>query len=200
MGKKTEKAFIREPKRAVADVTVFCFSRQPVSAREAEKVKSENGVVVLGYSISQNEYIRVVKEASSDLIVLLDGDRLPWTVLPSIVQQYIRTEKDGIGYLVSGKRKLWMGNIQSGWSVDREIGDSPVLIGKKSAFLKAYGGSDLAGGVIAGVAYSMQKTGGAEFVGLTAGAKECPPIVRETGKWELWRNYTWRIPGLYLLS
>lgn len=200
MGKKTEKAFVCEQKQAVPEVTVLYFSQGTGKARDIEKLEMKGEVIVIDHPLEQKEYIRIIKKAQSDLIVLFDGERLPLTILSSVVQQYIRERKNGIGYITSSKQKLWLGCILHNWSADPAILYSPLLIGNKSDLLKAYGGCDLAAEVIPGVAYSLQKTGGIKFFNLTEGAAACRPVAQKINKWGVWGNYSLRIPGWYLLS
>lgn len=56
------------------------------------------------------------------------------------------------------KRKLWLGFVDAVlWRGDRSITDSPVLIGNKALFMKAYAGDDLDGNLLRAVSYSLQK-------------------------------------------
>ena len=150
--------------------------------------------------VSQAEYVELLGNAPHDLVVLADKNRVSDTELNAICRQYVQQNpsKRPVGYCASGKRKLWLGTVQNLWSADPEVIASPVLIGAKSDFLKAYGGTDLGGSVLASVAYSLQKVGGLKFARLNANVAD--KTVAKVNKWMLWRNYTWKLPARYLFS
>lgn len=182
MGKKKERSAVNERACQVSSVAVLCFSNTGEEQQEI-KLGGINGEVrVFSASLKQSEYIRVIEEADSDLIVLADGDRMPLNMLQSVVHQYDCLEKKGIGYVGSG------------------ILNSPVLIGERSLFLKAYGGSELAKNVVAGVAYSLQKVGGLRFCALNLEGRTKNFAAPEIKKWELRMNYALKLPFRYLFS
>lgn len=182
MGKKKERSAVNERACQVSSVAVLCFSNTGEEQQEI-KLSGINGEVrVFRASLKQSEYIRVIEEADSDLIVLADGDRMPLNMLQSVVHQYDCLEKKGIGYVGSG------------------ILNSPVLIGERSLFLKSYGGSELAKNVVAGVAYSLQKVGGLRFCALNLEGRTKNFAAPEIKKWDLRMNYALKLPFRYLFS
>lgn len=64
MGKKTEKAFVREQKQAVPEVTVLYFSQGTGKARDIEKLEMKGEVIVIDHPLEQKEYIRIIKKLS----------------------------------------------------------------------------------------------------------------------------------------
>lgn len=150
--------------------------------------------------LSQEEYIQIIEEAKTDVIVLVDGERMTLGRVDAILQQYnLKSVERKVGYEAGGEQKLWLGSIQNSWSTDREIIASPILIGQKDFFLRVYGGYDLAGNTLASVAYSLQKIRGVQFRRLsgTETRKESPQVY---SKWKLWSNYSLQIPARYLFS
>ncbi len=196
MGKKKEQAVVGDRACQVPSVTVLCFSE--TGNVQLSGIGGE--VSVFRNSLGQSEYIRVLKEAKSDLIVLVDGDRMPMGLLQAVVRQYDCLERKGIGYIVPGKRKAGLWNLRNLAGADADILNSPVLIGERSVFLKAYGGSDLANGFVAGVAYSLLKTGGVRFCGLNIEGCAKNIAVPEINKWNLRFNYALKLPFRYLFS
>ena len=110
----------------------------------------------------------MLEEVPHDLVVLADRNRMSEAEVNVLCRQYCRQEplSSKVAYLAGGESKLWLGCIRNLWAAALEIVYSPVLIGSKSAFRKAYGGTDLAGNVLAGVGYSLQKVGGMKFLRL----------------------------------
>lgn len=202
MGKvKAEKRRGGEQERTESKLTVIYSSCNPDEVGEIKSISPEWGVKVIASTLEQSEYVQLIENIESETIVLLDGDRMSPGGLNQILQRYHGAEKQKeVGYITSGKSSLWLGNIRNSWSADGAIISSPVLIGSKTAFLKAYGGMDLAGNVLASVGYSLQKVGGMRFRCLSADGSVKTDLSANAGKWTLWANYTFRIPFRNILS
>lgn len=165
------------------------------------KANIDAEVKVVDYSLTQDEYIRLLKDVKAEQVILVDGDHFPFSELKSLIQKYNRdSNRKEIGYWASRKQKLWFGSIQNLWSGDPDIINSPVYIGAKSTFLKAYGGHELAGTTLESVGYSLQKIGGLKFRRLEEKEIVQKRIVDRRSKWILWINYFFKIPGCYLGS
>lgn len=179
-------------------VTVFSFSHSGEKYPEAKLSGIE--LKILDITLKQEEYIRIIEEAKSDLIVFVDEERVPFNLLHTIIQQYKNSGEKGIGYVVSEKRKTGKGKLRNFWGTDSEILQSPLLIGNRSVFLQAYGGNELGNGIIASVAYSLLKVGKVQFYAMRG---ECVPknsAVPAIKKWNIWINYGVRLPFRYLFS
>ncbi len=150
------------------------------------------------HALSQAEYVGMLEEAADEWLVLADLERVTAGEAERVCRAYLKDAagKKGIAFLSDIKPRLWLGGIRNLWSAAPEVVHSPLLIGRKEDFLKAYGGADLSGDTLSAVAYSLQKAGGMRFVRLEGKAAGREPA----GKWRLWRNYTWGIPGKYLFS
>ncbi|MEG2790154.1 MAG: CDC27 family protein [Odoribacter sp.] len=156
---------------------------------------STGNVKFVKESITQDEFVCLLDEASADTILLVDGNRVPLTSLNAVCQNYERKNKGkNIGYYSLKKHSLIFGCIRNIWGSDRAITTSPILIGSRSEFQKAYGGNDLHPNVLSAVGYSLQKSVGVKFQRLEEGMtvkKECPfPVNR----WDLFLNYSFRLP------
>ena len=85
--------------------------------------------------------------------------------------------------------------MQSCGGGDRSITDSPVLIGNKSLFMKAYAGDDLDGNLLRAVSYSLQKA----FVKF--GTLEVPVTWKDSENVSNPAvNYFWKIPFRFLTT
>ena len=202
MGKiKSEKTLVEEKVCTDRTITIICSSEMPTNTEGIKNLPSGWTMRSIGSSLQQCDYVRLVEEVNTEFVVWMDGDRITFEALAPILQQYLQQQKKGeVGYVTTGKRKLWLGSIQNSWSADQEIINSPILIGNRNAFQKAYAGADLAGSVIQGIGYSLQKIGGMRFLRLGV-AGSCYKNLSEIGsKWSLWANYTFKIPFQALLS
>ena len=139
----------------------------------------------------------MLQEVQAEDIMLVDLDRVALPVLNALGQAYGKTEREGHVYYVSSrKRKLWLGFVDAAlWRGDRNITDSPVLIGNKSLFMKAYAGNDLDDNLLRAVSYSLQKA----FVKFGA--------LEESVTWKDLENvsnpavnYFWKIPFRFLTT
>lgn len=150
--------------------------------------------------LPQSDFLQLIEDVPGDFVALVDGDCMGEGEVDALFRQYVRLcpKLDRIAYTASGNRKLWLGMARNLWSADPELLRSPLLIGRKSDFQKVYGGADLGGDVLTSVAYSVQKVGGVRFCRLEASGER--DSCGRAGKWELWRNYMWKIPGRYLVS
>ena len=153
-----------------------------------------------GEPLSQERFLEMLEEVPHDLVVLADRNRMSEAEINVLCRQYCRQEplSRKVAYLAVGESKLWLGCIRNLWAAAPEIVYSPVLIGSKSAFRKAYGGTDLAGNVLAGVGYSLQKVGGMKFLRLNGNVAKTEDGAKS--KWALWWNYTCKLPVSYLFS
>ena len=153
-----------------------------------------------GEPLSQERFLEMLEEVPHDLVVLADRNRMSEAEVNVLCRQYCRQEplSSKVAYLAGGESKLWLGCIRNLWAAAPEIVYSPVLIGSKSAFRKAYGGTDLAGNVLAGVGYSLQKVGGMKFLRLNGNVAKTEDGAKS--KWALWWNYTCKLPVSYLFS
>jgi tetratricopeptide (TPR) repeat protein len=109
---------------------------------------------------THEDFIRHVAGTSGD-VILIDIDRLPLGNLARVIHEYNqkKTRENGIYYLAAKGAKKWFGFIDPRlYRGDREILDSPVLIGDKTLFLKAYAGKDVDPNLLRAVAYSLSKS------------------------------------------
>lgn len=127
-------------------------------------------IKIIGKSIGQGEYIRLLNETDSEIVMLVDGDRMPVSAVNGVVQNYNKACGAGknIGYWKSVRKKSPWGGILNQWKADRDIVDSPFLIGQKSDFLKAYAGENLSENVVQAVGYSLQKSQEIHFTDIEA--------------------------------
>ena len=125
----------------------------------ANKELLQENIILLRVGCQHEEFLNVLQEVQAEDIMLVDLDRVALPVLNALGQAYGKTErKDHVYYVSNRKRKLWLGFVDAVlWRGDRSITDSPVLIGNKSLFMKAYAGDDLDGNLLRAVSYSLQK-------------------------------------------
>ena len=125
----------------------------------ANKELLQENIILLRVGCQHEEFLNVLQEVRAENIMLVDLDRVALPVLNALGQAYGKTEREGHVYYVSSrKRKLWLGFVDAAlWRGDRNITDSPVLIGNKSLFMKAYAGNDLDDNLLRAVSYSLQK-------------------------------------------
>lgn len=146
----------------------------------------------------QDDFLKCLSEVSEDIVILADKERVSENDINDYRRQFFNQKfsDSSVAYVASGKQKLHLGIFSNQWCANHEITDSPLLMGRKDVFLKAYGGSDLGSHPLVSVGYSLQKVGGLRFVRLNGAVDKLAGV----GKWQLWKNYTWKIPGQYLLS
>ena len=110
----------------------------------------QENIILLRVGCQHEEFLNVLQEVQAEDIMLVDLDRVALPVLNALGQAYGKTErKDHVYYVSNRKRKLWLGFVDVVlWRGDRSITDSPVLIGNKSLFMKAYAGDDLDGNLL----------------------------------------------------
>ncbi|WP_018336874.1 tetratricopeptide repeat protein [Butyricimonas synergistica] len=157
----------------------------------------QNNIVLLKAGCSHEEFLKVLREIDSDEIMLVDLDRVALNSLAPLGQVYRKScRKEHVYYVSVQKRKLWFGFMDMAlWRGDRVITDSPVLIGQKSLFMKAYAGEDLDSNLLRAVSYSLQKAY-MKFDRLEtnitwkASVSNSNPAV----------NYLWRVPFRFLFS
>ena len=145
----------------------------------------------------QAEFLRVLRASSAEDVLLVDLDRVAPTAIVTFWQAYQKQRRAGhIYYAAERKRKPWFGFLDPRlWRGDRVLTDSPVLIGGRETFLKAYAGEDLDRNLLRAVSYSLQKAY-AKFAALDmapcwkAGASDSNPAL----------NYLVRLPFRFLTS
>ncbi len=155
-----------------------------------------------GSRFRQSDFVKCLEDVSEDIVVLADKKRVSETEINAFKNQYFHLPApvNGVAYLAAGKQKLWCGVFSNLWHANPEITCSPLLMGRKEDFLKAYGGTDLGVHPMESVGYSLQKAGSVHWVRLTGKEETEQKPKPETGGWSLWRNYTWKIPCRYLFS
>jgi len=174
------------------DFTVIYFSGSGEQFPR-EWVSPGGELKVVAPALSQEEYIALLNGIQTKKIILVDGSRVTLDFVRAFLQNNKQSlEADRMGYVASGKLKLGWGNIRNLWKADQEVVSSPIFMGSKTFFLKAYGGKELAGGVLAGIGYSLQKIGGLKFNRIQL--KGVRPSECAHSKWNLWFNYTLRLP------
>ncbi len=153
-----------------------------------------------GKKFNQNDFIKCFADISEDIVILADKNRVSESVINKFRYEYFQQicSDTSIAYLAGGRQKLSLDIFSNQWCVNHEITHSPLLMGRKEIFLKAYGGWDLGQHPLVSVGYSLQKVGGLRFVRLIGNVNENGRV--GGNKWQLWRNYTWKIPGQYLFS
>lgn len=154
-------------------------------------------IVLLKPGCSHEEFLKVLREVESDEIMLVDLDRVALNSLAGLGQVYRKSCREGhVCYVSVQKRKLWFGFMDMAlWRGDRVITDSPVLIGQKSLFMKAYAGEDLDSDLLRAVSYSLQKAYmkfdrlETNITWKTSVSNSNPAV-----------NYLWRVPFRFLFS
>lgn len=146
----------------------------------------------------QEEYIRLISAWEGDTIVLADTERLSLSVLPSLLNNYFQTEREGVGYWSPEDLKRWGEfSIRNFGAALNIVMASPVLIGKKADFLKAYVQSDLADSMTVAAGYSLQKN----YVRFKRLTVPFHLLKKDVSRWKgLGVNYTFKIPFHYLFS
>ena len=163
----------------------------------ANKELLQENIILLRVGCQHEEFLNVLQEVQAEDIMLVDLDRVALPVLNALGQAYGKTErKDHVYYVSNRKRKLWLGFVDAVlWRGDRSITDSPVLIGNKSLFMKAYAGDDLDGNLLRAVSYSLQKA----FVKF--GTLEVPVTWKDSENVSNPAvNYFWKIPFRFLTT
>lgn len=160
-------------------------------------LNSNKEIILLQAGCQHEEFLNVLQEVQAEDIMLVDLDRVALPVLDTLEQVYEKTAREDYLYYVSNrKRKLWLGFVDVAlWRGDRVITDSPVLIGNKSLFMRAYAGNDLDGNLLRAVSYSLQKAF-VKFEALEAAItwKEAENVSDPA------LNYFWKIPFRFLTT
>lgn len=151
-------------------------------------------------SLNQDGYEKVLEDCREEVIVLIDVDRFPLGALSGLLSRYCKeAKKEDICYFSTAGKLRWWENIsfRNLGGVSSEISGSPVLIGQKKCFRKAYAAGDLNENLLVAAGYSLQKKF-MKFRALKANGnmpEVTPPEVRG-----LALKYTFKIPCRYLLS
>lgn len=116
-------------------------------------------IQVLSAENRQTEFLRLLRESSAEDVLLVDLDRVAPAAVVTFWQAYQRQKRPGhVYYATERKRKAWFGFLDALlWRGDRVLTDSPVLVGERESFQKAYAGEDLDGNLLRAVSYSLQK-------------------------------------------
>jgi tetratricopeptide (TPR) repeat protein len=110
---------------------------------------------------THEEFVRHLAGATAEEVVLVDLDRFSPGHLARLLHEYtqLKDRKEGLYYLSASRVGRWFGFIDPRLrGGDRRIVDSPVLIGTKTLFMKAYAGRDLDANLVRAVAYSLLKS------------------------------------------
>lgn len=152
-------------------------------------------VKIIGKSIAQEEYIQLLNGIESEIVILVDGGRMPLAGVNGVIQSYSKIYNAGtnIGYGKPVSKKSSWGGILNQWRADRNIVDSPFLIGRKSDFLKAFAGESLMGNVVQAVGYSLQKNQEIQFIGIEVKDLK-PSTLSDKERNRLAGNYAVKIP------
>lgn len=145
----------------------------------------------------QNEFCRLLRESSAEEVLVVDMDRVSASAIPGFVRAYRKQKRENhLYYAAFRKRKLWFGFMDAClWRGDRVLTDTPVLIGEKSLFQKAYAGEDLDTNLLRALSYSLQKA----YVKFDI--LEVSPCWKESGATEDPAvNYLLRLPFRFLIS
>lgn len=170
-------------------------------SEELEKCFAGMEVKVVGTVLMQRDYVHELEKLKADYVILVDGQRLSVGMLNPIVQANMKQSwEKKVGYISSGQPGLWLGMIPRRWKEGEDITNSSVFIGEKSILLNAYGGSDLAGGVMASIGYSLQKSKGIKFCGIKEGDGSIKEWKHAKNKWNIRANYYGCLPFHYLIS
>lgn len=188
-GKKPEK---------IKKISVIAFSKQmPKTQACAIQGYEVDFKQVCGLS-GQREYEKLLDSCTGEAIVVVDTDRLPLQALPAVVAGYERqVRKDEVCYCSSGTFSGWRKKLPAFWrSRCASVVASPVFIGRKELFRKAYAAPGLCENTVMAVGYSLQKNyvRFCRFEGTVPPADACD---RSRGLG--WR-YTFVLPVLYLFS
>ena len=145
----------------------------------------------------QAEFLRLLQASTAEDVLLVDLDRVAPAAIATFWQAYQRQKRAGHLYYASArKRKLWLGFLDAClWRGDRVLTDTPVLVGEKGSFLKAYAGEDLDANLLRAVSYSLQKAY-AKFAAL-----DMAPCWKESASaTNPAANYLFRLPFRFLTS
>lgn len=181
------------------NITILYHSISGNVPGEIKPEKYECNIKTITGKIKQEEYIELLNSCTSETLLWIDADRVAGTAVSGIIHRYLEHgESLAMGYVSHKKANLFLGSIRNSWRADPEILNSPVFIGRKTDFLKAYAGDDLSENLFTAIGYSLQKQG-AKFCRLEANGIKI--MDRPTQKSEkLLLHYTWGIPGKYLIS
>ena len=185
-------------KTAYTDLVIIYFSKNHQHKNMAE-VHVQWEVKVVNTSLSQEEYVHLLKEVNAEKLILVDGEQISLEAALAFVQQNQQQfDWERIGYLAAIEPKYKWGKIRNLWHADSEIVSSPILVGNKGSFFKAYGGSKLSHHPLVAIGYSLQKVSGLKFQRFQQRRKNEQKL--NLSYWKLWSLYTFCIPFHYLIS
>jgi tetratricopeptide (TPR) repeat protein len=152
-------------------------------------------LVVISGRHEHEEFARILAGMPGEEVMLVDLDRVAPGGIARLAREHgqLKRREKGFYYLAAKAAPRWLGVIDP--RGDREVLDSPVLIGNKALFAKAYAGSDLDECLTRAVAYSLLKRHARchrldTAVAWTAGGKGGPVA---------W-NYKVKLPCRHLVS
>lgn len=175
----------------------------PVNGEEERKPGNyEWEVRSLPASVTQQEYIRLLNATEAETVLLVQANHFSWPALADGVENYLNgKQRHRVAYVNNSAKKGKLAGLLNVWKADKDVLESPLFLGPKSLFLKAYAGQDLCADPRKAVGYSLYKTAGVKFCRIetkTGIRKNLLP--QEEKKEMLFWNYAFRIPFAYLFS
>ncbi len=158
-------------------------------------------IKTIGKSITQEEYVRLLNGIDSEIVMFADGGRMALSGVNGVLHNYQKDHSvaKNIGYWKPVRKKSPWGGFRNQWRADRDIVDSPFLIGRKADFLKAYAGESLSGNMVQAIGYSLQKNQEIRFSGIEA--KDLKPSeLSDKERNRFAGNYAVKIPFNVLAS
>lgn len=180
-------------------VTLLYSPGSDIGLTEIKSTAYPVEVKAVGENLTQEEYRRILDSVDSEFIMLADGRKMPLSGVSRVLQDYAGQSQTAVGYLSLPKKKNPAGMIRNQWSTDRDILDSPFLIGPKTEFLKVYAGNELSGQMVAAAGYSLQKNPDVEFTGIEIENMLSQALPEKAHKRLFW-NYSLKIPAKQLFS
>lgn len=142
------------------DIQIIAFSSDPAFQLPDGEMGGCGPVTVVPAGIGHPEYCRLLQSGNTEYVMMVNADRFPLVSWGRLVREFIGEERrQGIFYLAPAGRKNWLGIVDARLvGSDRDIQETPVLIGERRWFLEAYGGEDLNADLLRAVGYSLTKT------------------------------------------
>lgn len=182
---------------------ILLLYRLPLEGKEEKKAENyEWEIKNLSASVTQEEYVQLLNTTEAETVLLLQDNCFSWPAIASGIEKYLDGKNNNsVGYINNFVKKERFTGIFNLWKADKKVVDSPLLIGPKSLFLKAYAGGDLAADPMEAIGYSLYKTSGINFCRIeTKGDFRKNPPLKEGHRPELFWNYAFGVPFTYLFS
>lgn len=177
-------------------ISVLAFSGQVQGTEEFRIQGYEVDLKRISRFSCQREYEELLEACSGDIVVMVNTDRMGLQALPALINRYEQQGKEKeVFYCVAGDIRGWKKRIPSFWRWSR-VSVSPVYIGRKELFQKAYAASDLCEDALTAIGYSLQKN----YVRFRKFEGTGPVMKTSCVSRKLGWNYTFKLPALYLLS